>query len=97
MDKKELWQHYQELDRKFEANKAKRAIKTILAFAVAFFAVLCMLHKPTKLLEILAYIFVSIIWAGIHFLINATIFSQLSNLSKAENNILDGIRKRLNE
>lgn len=97
MDKNELRKHYYEMDKKFEANKAKRAIKTVLAFAVAFFAVLCMLHKPTKILDIVAYVFVSVIWAGIHFLINATIFGQLCNLSKAENNILEGIRKRLNE
>lgn len=97
MDKKELQQHYFELERQFEANKQKRAIKTILAFAVAFFAVLFMIEKPTGILEILLTIVASVIWSVFHFVINAFIFGQLCDVSKAENRMLEEIRKKLNE
>ena len=97
MDKKQLQQHYFELERQFERNKEKRAIKTLLAFAVAFFAVLYMLEKPAGIVEIGLTIVASIIWAGIHFWINAIIFGQLCDVSKGENRILEGIRNKLNE
>lgn len=96
MNRKELQQHYFELQRKFEANKTKRAIKTILAFAVAIFGIWCFADRPTGL-EIVGTAFASIFMAGIHFWINSIIFSQLVNVSKAENNILEGIRKKLQE
>ena len=97
MDTKELRQHYYELDRQFQRNKTRRAIKTILAFAVAFFAVLYMVEKPEGILDIVGNIVLSVILAGFHFWINALIFGQLSEVSHAEDRMLDRIRKELQE
>jgi uncharacterized PurR-regulated membrane protein YhhQ (DUF165 family) len=97
MDKKQLQQHYFELERQFEKNKTKRAIKTILAFAVAFFAVMWMYKKPEGILDIVSNIVLAVILAGFHVWINAIIFGQLCDVSKAENRILEGIRNKLNE
>lgn len=96
MDKNELRNHYYELERRFEANKTNRAVKTILAFAVAFFVIFYSTDRPTGF-EIIGEAIVSIVMAGIHFFVNGLIFGQLANKSNAENNILEGIRKKLNE
>lgn len=96
MDKNELWKHYLELDRRFEANKTKRAVKTILAFAVAFFVIFYSTDRPTGF-EIIATAIVSIVMAGIHFLVNGLIFGQLVSVSNAENKILEDMKKKLRE
>jgi hypothetical protein len=96
MDKNELRNHYYELERRFEANKAKRAVKTILAFAVAFFVIFYSTDRPTGL-EIIGAAVVSIVMAGIHFLVNGLIFSQLISVSNAENKILENMKKKLQE
>lgn len=96
MDKNELRKHYYELEKRFEANKKKRAIKTILAFAVAFFIIGYIIEKPTGW-QIISILVASVFMAVIHVVINGAIFSQLSDINKAENNILEGIRKKLNE
>jgi hypothetical protein len=96
MDKKELQQHYFELQRQFEANKTKRAVKTILAFAVAFFWIGYVREKPTGI-EILYSALASIVIAGFHFFINAFISGQLCDVSNGENRILEGIKKKLDE
>lgn len=96
MDKKELQKQYYELERQFESNKTKRAIRTVLAFAVAFFVILCFAEKPTGF-EIIGTAFASIVLAGIHFWINAFIFGQLCNVSNSENKVLEDIRKKLQE
>lgn len=96
MDKRELQKQYWELERRFEANKTKRAVQTILAFAVAFFALWYYIERPSGL-EILGIAGVSIVLAGIYFLINALIFGQLASKSNAENKILEDMKKRLQE
>ena len=96
MDKNELRKHYYELQKRFESNKQKRAIKTILAFSVAFFWIGYVREKPTGI-EILYSALASIVIAGFHFFINAFIFGQLCDVSNGENRILEGIRKQLNE
>lgn len=96
MDKKELSQQYTELERKFDANKARRAIMTVLAFAVAFFVILYIVEKPEGI-EILYLVPVSIIMAGINFFVNSIVFTQLCNVSNSENKVLEEIRKKLQE
>ena len=96
MDKKDLQQHYFELERQFEANKTRRAIKTILAFTIAFFVIWCIIDRPTGF-EILGVLVASIFLAVIHVVINGAIFGQLCDVSKAENRMLEEIRKKLNE
>ena len=96
MNKRELQKQYYELERRFESNKTKRAVQTILAFAVAFFALGYYIDRPTGL-EILGIAGASIVLAGIYFLINALIFGQLASKSNAENRILEDMKKRLQE
>lgn len=96
MDKNELRKHYHELQKRFESNKTKRAVKTVLAFAVAFFIIGYIIEKPTGW-QIVSILVASVFLAVIHVVINGAIFGQLSDINKAENNILDGIRKKLNE
>ena len=96
MNKRELQKQYYELEQRFEANKTKRAVQTILAFAVAFFALGYYIDRPTGL-EILGIAGASIVLAGIYFLINALIFGQLASKSNAENRILEDMKKRLQE
>ena len=96
MDKRELQKQYWELERRFESNKTKRAVQTILAFAVAFFVIFYTTDRPTGF-EIIATAIVSIVMAGIHFFVNVIIFSQLINVSNAENKILEDMKKKLQE
>ena len=96
MDKKELYKEYYELERRFEANKTKRALQTILAFAVVFFVIFYSTDRPTGL-EIIGTAVASIVMAGIYFLINATIFGQLASKSNSENKILEDMKKKLRE
>jgi hypothetical protein len=96
MNRSELQQHYFELQRQFEANKTKRAVKTVLAFAVAFFIIWSIIEKPTGW-EILGVLVASVFLAVIHVVINGAIFGQLADIQKAENNILESIRKKLQE
>ena len=96
MDKQELQRHYLELEKRFEANKTNRAVKTILAFAVAFFVIFYSTDRPTGF-EIIGTAIASIVMAGIHFLINATIFGQLASKSNSENKILEDMKKKLRE
>lgn len=96
MDKRELQKQYWELERRFESNKIKRAVQTILAFAATFFTIYCYNVRPS-FLEIIGIAGGSIVLAGIHFLINALIFGQLVSKSNAENKILEDMKKRLQE
>lgn len=96
MNRSQLQQHYFELERQFEANKTKRAVKTVLAFAVAFFIIWYIIGKPSGL-EILGVLVASVFLAVIHVVINGAIFGQLCDANKAENKILEDIRKKLKE
>lgn len=96
MDKKELLKQYLELEKRFEANKINRAVKTILAFAIAIFAIWYSTDRPTGF-EIIGTAIASIVMAGIHFFVNGLIFGQLVSVSNAENKILEDMKKKLRE
>lgn len=93
---KELYRRLYQLDQKFEKAKGKRTIITILGFAVFYFWVLYILNEPTGI-EIVYDVLLAIVIAGFHFLVNATIFGQLSHLGRKENETLENIRKRIRE
>lgn len=77
LNRNELWKQINELDKKFEKNKLKRTIQTILFFAAVFFgfAYFCGLLRDQDFLEILGILVSCVFFAGIHVVVNATIFS----------------------
>lgn len=97
MNKNALWRLLCEKKRQVEAARNKRAIITILFFAVVYFLLLYLNDRPAGLLEIVGEILVAIVFAAIHFLVNAAIFGQLHRVSEFERRMLDNIKKQLSE
>lgn len=98
--KAEIGNHYRMIvqkEKEFEKAKAKRTIITILAFAVLYFALLMISGSNTGILGIIGTMLASIFLAGIHFVINATVFGQLSEVGKRETAALEHIRNRIRE
>ena len=79
-----------------EKARNKRTILTILFFSLLYFLIACMVDKPTGL-EILGTLLVSLVFGGIHFFVNAIVFSTLNTKSEAENKNLELIRKQIRE
>ena len=96
MDKNELCRLLHTKEREVESRRNKRAIKTILFFSVIYFLVFYIIDDP-KGLEIIATFLVAIFAGGIHFWLNAIIFSQICTQSEAENRILNDIRGKIKE
>ena len=94
-ERNRLTQLYLELDKKYDSAKGKRAIKTIIAFAIAYTAIFWIAKHPLAPLDILEFFVVSLLLSSIHFLISATVFSQLINMSNREKNYLEEIRKQI--
>ena len=74
----------------------KRNILTILGFAVVFFWILCQLMSPSGWDILIAAVF-ALIWSGIHFLVNACIFSPIASKGRDEADRLRDIRKQISE
>ena len=96
MDKNELYRLLVTKEAEFEKAKQKRAIKTILAFAIVFFLLLCLDEKPSGI-EYVWAAFVAIIMAVIHLLVNAPIFHYLVLQGEAERKYLEELRRQLSE
>ena len=96
MDKKELYKHLIVTEAQFEKAKERRAIKTILAFAIVFFLILCLVEEPSGI-EFLWAAVSAVIMAGFHFVVNAAVFGWLSLESESERRYLEELRKRLSE
>lgn len=96
MDKKELYKLLAVREAQFEKAKERRAVKTILAFAIVFFMLLCLVDKPEGL-ELLWAAFASVIVAGIYVVVNAIVFGWLFQQSETERKILEDMRKQLSE
>ena len=97
MTKNELWKLYCERDKAFQKAREKRAFYTILAFTAAYFLLFYALGKPDDLTGIAGMLLAAIVLSFIHFIVNATIFGQLSNMSRAEDEALKAIKKRMDE
>ena len=96
MDKKELYKLLVTREAQFKKAKERRTIKTILAFAIVFFLLLCLVEEPTGIEFVWAAVS-AVIVAGIHFVVNAAAFGWLSMKSETERKILDDLRKQLSE
>ena len=97
MNKNELWKLYCEKEKAFEKAKGKRMRYTISAFAIVYFLLFYTLDKPHGLKEVAVALAAAIVLSFIHIAINATIFGQLSNVSRAEEETLKAIKKRIDE
>ena len=97
MDKNELWKLYYQKDKEFEKAKGKRTLLTILGFAILYFIVFCWIEKPTSIAGIGVYLIAAMVSSGIHFWINAMIFSYLCNKGRDESEVLKQIKKRIDE
>ena len=97
MTKNELWKLYCERDKAFQKAREKRAIYTIIAFTVMYAVLIYIMEKPDSLIEIAGMLVFAIVLSFIHFLVNAMIFGQLSNKSRAEDDTLKAIQKRMDE
>ena len=96
MDKNELYRLIAEKDAEFEKAKTKRLMKTILAYAIAFFLLFCYLKRPSGL-DFIGYALISVLVAGVHVWINSPIFSYLVRQGEAERKYLEDLRKQLSE
>lgn len=96
MDKNELYRLLIEKERQFEKAKTKRLIKTILAYAIAFFLFFCYLNKPSGL-DFIGYALISVLVSAVHIWINAPVFSYLVRQGEAERKYLEDLRKQLSE
>ena len=96
-ERNRLTQLYWDLDKKYDSAKGKRAIKTIIAFAIAYTAIYWGIQRPDDLLDILAFFVVSLLLSSIHFLINATVFSQLIDMSNREKKSLESIKNQIDQ
>ena len=97
MTKNELWQLYCERDKAFQKARGKRMRYTILAFTVAYFLLFYSFRKPDDLRGIAGMLLSAIVLSFIHFVVNGTIFGQLANVSRAEDETLKAIKKRMDE
>lgn len=97
MDKNELWKLYHEKDKEFEKAKGKRTLVTILGFAIFYFVVLYWLWKPTDIKGIGEALIAALFFGGLHFLVNAAIFSHLCNKGRDESEVLKQIKKKIEE
>ena len=97
MNKNELWKLYCEKDKAFQKAKGKRMRYTISAFAIMYFLLFYALDKPNNLEEIAGALVAAIVLSFIHLVVNATIFGKLSDASRAEDEALKAINKRMDE
>lgn len=96
MDKNEMYKLLVVKEEQFEKAKQKRAIKTVLAFAIVFFLILCWVESPAGI-EFLWTAILSVVVAGIYFVVNSAIFGWLSLQSESERRYLEDLRKQLSE
>lgn len=96
MDKNELWQLYCKRAKEFEKAKFKRMIITILSFSVVYFIIFYLNGSPTGF-DVVGDFLAAVFIAGIHVVINATVFGYLSKRGREETEILESIKKKLSE
>ena len=97
MTKNELWKLYYERDKAFQKARGKRAVYTIMAFTVMYAVLIYIREKPDNLIEIAGMLAFAIILAFIHMVVNVPIFWQLFDMSRAEDDTLKAIKKRIDE
>lgn len=88
---------YYERDKEFESAKGKRMIITILAFSLLYFVVFFQIGYIADVTDFLMTAVISIVFGGIHFWVNALIFSRLFQKGKEEREALEYIERKIRE
>lgn len=96
MDKKELYVLLSKTEKQAERAKLKRAITTILAYAVAIFLILYFVEKPTGI-DILGNFIFSLFLSGINFVINGAVFGHLYRVSEAERSRTEELKNQVSK
>lgn len=91
-----LYRLLSEKEKEVEKARTKRLITTMTAFTVAYYIILYWMDEPSGF-DLIANIFVALIFAGIHLAVNGVIFSQIFDAVRAENKMLDDIRKQISQ
>ena len=91
-----LYKLYYERDKEYETAKGKRCLLTLAGFAVVFFGILCAVLEPQGW-DILFMLFLAIIWSGVHFFVNVSVFGALSDKGRDEGDYLRNLKKRIAE
>lgn len=108
---KQLYQSLYEEDKKYEKAKGKRTNITILFFAIVYLVIILVICGKTDIIAMVEAVIMSFtnIWSfigiiigsfvlsWIHFWVNSTIFWQLSQKSREENERLENIKKQISE
>lgn len=81
---------------KVEKARNKRTIKTILFFSALYFIAFYLIDKPDGL-DILWTYLGSVVIGGLHFFVNAFVFSTLHTRSESENKNVEQIKNRIKE
>lgn len=97
MDKHELQRQYYELEKKFDANKTKRAFKVFVFYTLGIFLVWYLISRPIEdgIVGAAAMFVASIPISGILFLINTAVFAYLNNHIRIEENILNDLKSKI--
>lgn len=95
--KEELYRQLYEQERRSENNKIKRAIITILAYAVVIFLLFFARDKHKDFYDFVKEAAGSIIAAGFCFFVNAGVFGMLSQWSQDENREIERIREEISK
>lgn len=95
--KQELYQLIQQKDKERQKNIEKRAIKTIIVFSIVFMILFYLFDQIYDVKSLLCCIGASVVCSVIYFFVNAIIFSQLSNVSRKEQDVIDRLQKRYDE
>lgn len=99
MDKHELWQHIQKLEKINQRRKLKRFAYTVLFYAAVLFGI-CYLQgrlEGASIFDLIGEFVVCFIISIPCVLFNIIIFDQLNRVSKEEDEALEFLKKRLKE
>ena len=97
-ERDELLKLYYERDKEFEAAKGKRMLLTFLFFIAAYYVLFCLIFSwPDDLIIAIVCLLPSSFFAVGHYFVNSAIFGYLHTKGREENEILERIRKRIQD
>lgn len=94
---KSLYKQLHDLDEKYEKDKGKRFIITLLLFVAARMFVLCVIDKPNTAEEFFSRLILAAVLGIIECFICLYVFLYLFNRSEAEKSHLKSIKDRIAE
>ncbi len=86
----------QETEKKIEHAKLKRNTISILCFSVVYFVIFYVQRRPEGW-DVLGEVLAAVVIAGMHFLVNALVFTHLVHIGDSETQQLDRLKEKLSE